>query len=171
MDTSPANAISPFIDRRGKLVASFDGFSDDQLRLCLAQMIDGLERMDELADGVDFVEQTWRKADLDTDGWKREVSRKLRPTPLTPPVSDSPWENFQWQTVSGRDCMVQHMTRPDLEMGISQAWEHSRRFARMFNAASREANRLMCGEHLQAEWDKPEQEAAPSPSRRTPGRR
>lgn len=171
MGQSQENGIKPFVDRRGKLVESFEGFSDDQLRLCLAQLIDGLERMDELADGVDFVEKGWRGGGLDVQGWKREVDRKLRTTPMVQPTGESPWMNFQWENSAGKDCLIQDMSRQDLEMGISHAWEHSRRFARMFNAASREANRLMAGEHLQAEWDKPEiQEAVAPPRRRMGGR-
>lgn len=168
MDALPDNAIRPFVARRGKLIPSFDGFSDDQLRACLGQLIDGLERLDELSGGVGFVSDSWRRGKLNDKDWKREVSRTLHTTPLV--VFDpgkEPWHRSQWQDTSGKDCEVRNMTREDLEQGIRQAWEFSRRFAKMFNAGARAARQVMAGEYLQAESDKPEPEVPPTPSRRS----
>lgn len=169
MDTAPENAIRPLLDRRGKLIDSFEGFSDDQLRASMGQLIDCLERLDELSGGVGFVSDAWRKGRLNEAAWKREVSNTLHTTPLVvSPPGQEPWHRSQWQDVNGKDCEVDNMSREDLELGIRQAWDFSRKFARMFNAGARAARQVMAGEYLQAESDKPEPEEAPAPTRRSP---
>lgn len=155
MDATPENAIRPLLSGRGKLLESFEGFSDTQLRHALGQLIDGLERMDDLATGVEFISGDWRKGLASKSDWKSYADWALKPTPLMDRGAE-PWEGAQWCDLEGRDKLVSNLDRAELEAGIKDAWEFTRRFNKMFAFAIRESRRLMEGEYLQSEDDKPQ---------------
>lgn len=168
MSSLPDNIIPLLLKGRSNLNGSFKGLSDDQLRLGLMQIVDGLERMDELAEFVGEASTDWRKEAPSTDKEWTEYSGRYSSTPLTIPQNqDAPWTGYQISDGEGKLKGIEELNRRDLENAIRSTWNSLKRFHEIATLFSREASRLMDGEWIQGECDKPEpEEVKAAPSRR-----
>lgn len=167
----PDNIIPLLLDGRSNLKGSFKGLSDDQLRLGLMQIVDGLERMDELSELISEASTEWRKETPSNDKEWQAYAATYNSTSLAPPQNqDAPWTGYQMSDGEGKLKGIEDLSRPDLENAIRTSWTSLKRFHEIATVFSREASRLMDGEWIQDEMNKPVPEkvkAAPS-RRRSP---
>ena len=169
MDTIPDNILPLFLDRRGQLKNSFAEFSDDQVKLCLAQLIDGLERLDELGFLVELASTDWRKPQsMENSEWEDHTSRYTS-TSAVPPSGQTPWDGYQVSSKEGATVQIDELDRSGLDLALRQSWNSLDRFSVAAKLLSRDASRILGGEWIQDEGNKPEPTAKPSRSAR-PGR-
>jgi hypothetical protein len=170
MTTLPDNIIPLLLDGRSNMKASFKEFSDDQLRLGLMQLVDCLERMDELSYLVRHVSETWRKDKEEPEAEWEKVAAAYISTPLVAPsIPETPWINYQVADLQEKQCTIENLPRADLEAAIRVEWNALKRFHVAAKLLSRDASRIMSGEWIQDEGEKPEPEhVSPSPRRRRP---
>jgi hypothetical protein len=128
-------------------------------------MIDGLERLDELASNIQFLAEDWRQPNREADKqWESLEDESFHRTPVVMPTDpEEHWGWFTWADHKGTRNL-KDMNRPELETAIRDLWPYYARFARLGSVLARDAHDLTRGEYLQREDDKkPEVEPSRSP--------
>lgn len=139
--------------------------SDDALRLGLSQLIDGLERLDELTCFVEGVSSEWRRDGVGSrKDWEKETSWYAS-TPLVD-RGEEIRNSYTASNAEGKVTEIGTLSRAELEAAVRESWESLVRFQRAATLIARDATRIIDGEWLQDEGNKPEIETTPAPSRR-----
>mgnify|MGYP000396026177 CR=1 FL=1 len=168
------NAIVELLDENGALKSSLGNLSIDTLRLALSQLIDGLERLEEVGQWI-----------TQAGDWHAELS------------SRKAWDNTMFghggvlQTTERQDFsegdpagigsvqwgaaghQVSQLPRKDVEAAIRSCFDYADRYRRLGETLAADSARFLAGVALQSEGLKdhgPDPDAAPR-KRPSPGRR
>ena len=157
--TASRNVLSLLLDTNGKPKESFKGISTDDLRLGLVQLIDGLERMDELAYSSHLLAGNWRDGRQESrKQWDKEMLG-AEGLLVTTDLEDlgHPGHAFggcQWVGAERDTLTVSEMGRPDLRKAILESFDVLERFQILAEATAKDATRVMQGLWVQSEGEK-----------------
>jgi len=180
MTYSPPNAVAELLDVNGALKASLGRVPLETLRLALSQLIDGLERLEEIGSWIAQASD-WRKQPSSRKAWENTMHGHggiLNTTPLqdfTGGATDGIGE-VGW----GRSAAsVAQMNRKDTEEAIRICFDYAQRYQQLAHTLEIQSHLFQNAQLLQMEGNKehgpePAIDPAPAPAprkRKGPGGR
>lgn len=167
MTTSP-NAIAELLDDTGALKPLFGRVPLDTLRLALSQLIDGLERLEEVGSWIAQASD-WKTEPSSRKAWENTMfghGGMLETTPLQDFSDGDPTGigHVQWGPAK-----VGEMARKDVESAIRLCFDYADRYRQMAQVLATQGQLFLAGQALQSEGLKihgPTPQISPAPHKR-----